>query len=517
LSRVSPIDTLAEIKENGDVVDEMVIEGDIADQKVLVEEDAGMEPVADEVPYIVRTKQDIFNLRLYTGYKDYTGGIHGSTYRSEHWEDRIEEAGLGAPLLKEGDALYCEFDENMKAYYFGNSQFENAQWDEWETFFHPEYLEAQKVAAETKNRGISLDDCLAEFTKEEQLGEDDLWYCPRCKKHQQATKKFDLWKVPDILAVHLKRFSNSRALRDKIDAFVDFPIEGLDLTTLVSERLVGTRLAQSGVNIHELGIGEVEEPLIYDLYAVDEHIGGLGGGHYRAYALNHVTEQWYHFDDSFVTRAEAREAVNANAYLLFYKRRSNAPLGGKTHEKIEETFRKTVDAVDMESTTENDVQLPTPPSESAAPAPFPFPLTQQPSSVGYLTPRSNTRSTPASSPPPLDDGDDGDPPTFEESQNDELLPEDSLDALEIVSHRYDYPNPSDRVSPTSSIEAEPDYDDPQCSSLLRDANIDDWVTNHSNGLPSPVGSDSDMMNPFSNVNSQKMSAASMMDTEEIPR
>jgi len=31
----------------------------------------------------------------------------------------------------------------------------------------------------------------------------------------------------------LKRFSNSRALRDKIEAFIDFLIEGLDLTELV--------------------------------------------------------------------------------------------------------------------------------------------------------------------------------------------------------------------------------------------------------------------------------------------
>jgi ubiquitin carboxyl-terminal hydrolase 4/11 len=318
ISRVSPIDTFVEIKENGDVVDGMATEGDIADESILTDQDAGMDVVAEEVPYVVGTKQGIFNLRLHTGYKDYTASGYGANAgRYEPWEDRIEEAEQGAPLLKEGDAFFLEFDENMKAYYFGGSQFENSRWDEWETFTHPEFLEARKATAKQNNKGISLDDCLAEFTKEEQLGEDDLWYCPRCKKHQQATKKFDLWKVPDILAVHLKRFSNSRALRDKIDTFVDFPIEGLDLTALVGERLVGSRLAQSGVDIHELGIREVEEPLIYDLYAVDEHLGGLGGGHYRAYALNHVTEQWYHFDDSYVTRTEASEAVVSLFFFLY--------------------------------------------------------------------------------------------------------------------------------------------------------------------------------------------------------
>lgn len=49
-------------------------------------------------------------------------------------------------------------------------------------------------------------------------------YCPNCKKHQQATKKFDLWALPKILVVHLKRFSYSRYWRDKLDTVVEFPI-----------------------------------------------------------------------------------------------------------------------------------------------------------------------------------------------------------------------------------------------------------------------------------------------------
>ena len=48
-------------------------------------------------------------------------------------------------------------------------------------------------------------------------------YCPRCEKHQQATKKFDLWSLPDTLIIHLKRFSYNRYFRDKIDTLVEFP------------------------------------------------------------------------------------------------------------------------------------------------------------------------------------------------------------------------------------------------------------------------------------------------------
>ena len=36
-------------------------------------------------------------------------------------------------------------------------------------------------------------------------------YCPDCKEHVQASKKFDLWKVPEILVIHLKRFNYDRS------------------------------------------------------------------------------------------------------------------------------------------------------------------------------------------------------------------------------------------------------------------------------------------------------------------
>lgn len=139
-------------------------------------------------------------------------------------------------------------------------------------------LEAKKAkrVARRKN-GISLDDCLNEFGKEEVLSEADTWYCPRCKEHRRATKKFELWKTPDILVMHLKRFSSSQYRRDKLDVFVDFPISGLDLTSRVVETEEG-------------------KTEIYDLIAVDDHWGGLGGGHYTAFAKNFIDNEWYEFN-----------------------------------------------------------------------------------------------------------------------------------------------------------------------------------------------------------------------------
>ena len=50
-------------------------------------------------------------------------------------------------------------------------------------------------------------------------------YCPHCKEHKQAYKQFDLWKLPEILVIHLKRFTYNRYWRDKLDVLVDFPVQ----------------------------------------------------------------------------------------------------------------------------------------------------------------------------------------------------------------------------------------------------------------------------------------------------
>ncbi|KAK3818006.1 MAG: hypothetical protein JOS17DRAFT_689009, partial [Linnemannia elongata] len=125
---------------------------------------------------------------------------------------------------------------------------------------------------------------------------------PNCKKHQPATKKLDSWRLPDILVVHLKHFSHTRTWRDKIDALVDFPIHGLDL---------------SGKILKE----EDRDENVYDLFGVSNHMGGLGGGHYTAYAKNEKTGNWYNFDDSHVSAVGNVESIkSSSAYLLFYRR-----------------------------------------------------------------------------------------------------------------------------------------------------------------------------------------------------
>jgi ubiquitin C-terminal hydrolase len=151
---------------------------------------------------------------------------------------------------------------------------------------------------------LQLKDCITQFTNAERLGADDPWYCPKCKKHQQAIKKFDVWSLPKVLIIHLKRFSFSRSWRDKIDTLVEFPVEGLDMSSYVH-------------NPEQ----KKQEPIIYDLIGVANHFGGLGGGHYTAYAKNAPLDSWYSFDDALVCPTSAANVVTRSAYVLFYQMR----------------------------------------------------------------------------------------------------------------------------------------------------------------------------------------------------
>jgi ubiquitin C-terminal hydrolase len=46
---------------------------------------------------------------------------------------------------------------------------------------------------------------------------------------------------------------------------------------------------------------------IYDLYAVSNHYGSLGGGHYTAMCKNPVFDIWAEFDDSSVSKISNRD------------------------------------------------------------------------------------------------------------------------------------------------------------------------------------------------------------------
>ncbi|XP_047630072.1 ubiquitin carboxyl-terminal hydrolase 4 isoform X5 [Phacochoerus africanus] len=183
-----------------------------------------------------------------------------------------------------------------------DSETRNRYYDEQESEAyekHVSMLQPQKK----KKTAVALRDCIELFTTMETLGEHDPWYCPSCKKHQQATKKFDLWSLPKILVVHLKRFSYNRYWRDKLDTVVEFPVRALNMSEFVCDLSA--------------------RPYVYDLIAVSNHYGAMGVGHYTAYAKNKLNGKWYYFDDSNVSLASEDQIVTKAAYVLFYQRRDD--------------------------------------------------------------------------------------------------------------------------------------------------------------------------------------------------
>ena len=66
----------------------------------------------------------------------------------------------------------------------------------WQVFTeHASVAESRREQTEP----IDLDACLAAFTRVEELGDDEQWYCSKCKQHQLASKKLQIWKLPPVL------------------------------------------------------------------------------------------------------------------------------------------------------------------------------------------------------------------------------------------------------------------------------------------------------------------------------
>ncbi|KAK8161608.1 hypothetical protein IWX90DRAFT_488144 [Phyllosticta citrichinensis] len=228
-------------------------------------------------------------------------------------EPLVSEPDGEPMLIRLGEVIVVDWDaESYDALFGGVGSEKNDmrgvdKWDHMDTLEDPALAAKRRRRAAKKKSGITLEDCFAETAKTEILSEENAWYCDRCKEHRRASKTLEIWTAPDILMIHLKRFGATRGSRDKIEILVDFPIEGLDITKRV-------------------GLDEGKS-LIYDLFAVDNHFGGLGGGHYTAVGKNFFDGQWYDYNDSMVSKKSPQNIVNGSAYLLFYRRRQEAPLG----------------------------------------------------------------------------------------------------------------------------------------------------------------------------------------------
>jgi hypothetical protein len=238
---------------------------------------------------------------------------------------------------------------------------------------------AKKNATGPGSAGLPLGTCLTEFCKNQKLGGDDeeetLWRCPKCQEFRPgANQKMVLWRLPDILTIHFKRFRSSDKWREKITTKVNFPLTGLNMKEWCHSESPVVVADESG------------EAYVYDLIGVLNHLGGMTGGHYIAFCkatpctkdgreevaydfngvgttMPVVSEEendapsgwkfgrqkaevnpnkvmaaetakvagesaeplWLQFDDDYVEPIPPRDIVSETAYVLFYRRRRLTP------------------------------------------------------------------------------------------------------------------------------------------------------------------------------------------------
>ena len=164
-----------------------------------------------------------------------------------------------------------------------------------------EIPEKEEQNTEQDSGIITLKKCLKLFSSEEKLKEGDEWFCPQCKKHVLANKKMELYYTPKILIICFKRFIKHYTYWKKYDEDILFPINNLDLNEFI--------------------IGPDKDHSVYDLFAISQHYGGTGFGHYTAVCKNFGN--WYSYNDSSVHSTNSSDIVSNAAYVLFYRRRTD--------------------------------------------------------------------------------------------------------------------------------------------------------------------------------------------------
>lgn len=149
---------------------------------------------------------------------------------------------------------------------------------------------------------VSLQDCLSIFFGSDPLEGDNEYSCEKCTKRNRGIKYLKILDLPEVLCIHLKRYESVGSA--KINTHVTFPLTGLDLSPFMSDD------------------SEVKCPS-YDLIAcICHHGSALQTGHYTTYALNYHDEQWYEFDDQYVSNVPGNQVENSEAYILFYQKSS---------------------------------------------------------------------------------------------------------------------------------------------------------------------------------------------------
>ncbi len=143
----------------------------------------------------------------------------------------------------------------------------------------------------------TLIECIKEsYIKSEKI---DSWECEECK-NKSCEKTTSVWTLPNYLIIKLNRFNIDKSKNDKM---ISFDIGDIDLTELISTKK------------------QDDNNYIYEIYAINYHIGDHTSGHYYSTYKN-LNKNWYLHNDGNTTKYfNNNEMINNNAYMFFLYRK----------------------------------------------------------------------------------------------------------------------------------------------------------------------------------------------------
>lgn len=166
-------------------------------------------------------------------------------------------------------------------------------------------------------QNASITHCLRVFSNMETLQGDQKYYCENCCSKQEAQKRMRVKKLPQMLALHLKRFKYVEQLNryTKLSYRVLFPLE---------------------LRLFNVSDDAVNRDRLYDLCAVVVHCGSTPNrGHYITVVKSHAF--WLLFDDDIVDKIDpvtiedffglsecGVQKNSESAYILFYQARDSS-------------------------------------------------------------------------------------------------------------------------------------------------------------------------------------------------
>ncbi|PHZ16149.1 cysteine proteinase [Rhizopus microsporus ATCC 52813] len=153
----------------------------------------------------------------------------------------------------------------------------------------------------------SITSCLRQFSASETLCHKNKYFCDVCASLQEAERRMKIKKLPNILALHLKRFKYQEQLQKyiKLTYRVVFPFE---------------------LRLFNTSDDTEDADRMYELWAIVVHIGsGPHHGHYVAIVKSNG--QWMLFDDDVVTPIQEEDIQkyfsdlpgSGSGYVLFYQ------------------------------------------------------------------------------------------------------------------------------------------------------------------------------------------------------